>query len=58
MTCFRNASGHVQAKWFVNFILGLRIIDSIARPLRIYCDDSTTIFFNKNDKYFKVSIWN
>lgn len=27
------------------------IIDSIAKPLRIYCDNAAAIFFSKNDKY-------
>ena len=37
----------------MNFISGLRIVDNIARPLKIYCDNSVAIFFNKNDKYSK-----
>jgi len=43
----------VQANWLRNFILGLGIVDSIAEPLRIYCDNSTTVFLSKNDKYSK-----
>ena len=43
----------VQAKWLRNFILGLGIVDSIARPLKIYCDNSAAVFFSKNDKYSK-----
>ena len=43
----------VQAKWLRNFILGLGVVDSIARPLKIYCDNSATVFFSKNDKYSK-----
>jgi len=35
-----------------NFILGLEIVDNIVKPLKIYCDNSTTLFFFKN-KYFK-----
>lgn len=34
-------------------ILGLGIVDSIERPLRIYCDNSAAVFFSKNDKYSK-----
>ena len=34
-----------------NFISGLRIVNSISKPLRIYCDNSATVFFSKNDKY-------
>ncbi|XP_072060230.1 secreted RxLR effector protein 161-like [Arachis hypogaea] len=32
----------VQAKWLRNFFSGLKIVDSIARPLKIYCDNSAT----------------
>ena len=43
----------VQANWLRNFVSGLGIVDSIAKPLRIYCDNSATVFFFKNDKYSK-----
>ena len=43
----------VQINWLRNFISGLGIVDSIARPLKMYCDNSATIFFCKNDKYSK-----
>uniref|UniRef100_A0A6N2LRF5 Integrase catalytic domain-containing protein n=1 Tax=Salix viminalis TaxID=40686 RepID=A0A6N2LRF5_SALVM len=43
----------VHALWLRNLISGLGIVDSIAKPLRIYCDNSATVFFSKNDKYSK-----
>ncbi|WVY90570.1 hypothetical protein V8G54_036084 [Vigna mungo] len=43
----------VHALWLRNFISRLGIIDSIARPIRIYCDNSAAVFFSKNDKYSK-----
>ncbi|XP_068498524.1 secreted RxLR effector protein 161-like [Phaseolus vulgaris] len=43
----------VQANWLRNFISGLGIVDNIAKPLKIYCDNSAAVFFSKNDKYFK-----
>ena len=43
----------VQAKWMQHFILGLGVVDSIAKSLKIYCHNSTIVFFNKNDEYFK-----
>ncbi|XP_074301477.1 secreted RxLR effector protein 161-like [Silene latifolia] len=43
----------IHALWLRNFISGLGIIDSIAKPLRIYCDNSAAVFFSKNDKYSK-----
>ena len=50
MACFE---AMVQAKWLRNFISRLGIVDSIARPLKIYCDNSVEVFFSKNDKYSK-----
>ncbi|KAA0061426.1 F-box/FBD/LRR-repeat protein [Cucumis melo var. makuwa] len=35
----------VHGLWLRNFISGLGIVDSIAKLLRIYCDNSTAIFF-------------
>ncbi|WVZ17437.1 hypothetical protein V8G54_010419 [Vigna mungo] len=43
----------VHALWLRNFVSRLDIINSIARPIRIYCDNSTVVFFSKNDKYSK-----
>ncbi|CAL1376252.1 unnamed protein product [Linum trigynum] len=39
--------------WLRNFISGLGIVDTIAKPLKIYFDNSTAVFFSKNDKYSK-----
>ena len=39
-----------QALWLRNFIIGLKIVDSILRPLKIYCDNSAAVFFSKNNK--------
>jgi hypothetical protein len=33
-----------------NFIGGLKIVDSIARPIKIFCDNRAAIFFSKNNK--------
>jgi len=43
----------VQANWLRNFVSGHGIVDTIAKPLRIYCDNSAVVFFSKNDKYSK-----
>ncbi|XP_042952199.1 secreted RxLR effector protein 161-like [Carya illinoinensis] len=43
----------VHGLWLRNFITGLGVIDSIERPLRIYCDNSSAVFFSKNDRYSK-----
>ena len=39
-----------QAIWLRNFIEGLQIMDSISRPIMVYCDNSTAVFFSKNNK--------
>jgi hypothetical protein len=39
-----------QALWLRNFINGLKIVDSIARPIKIFCDNPVAIFFSKNNK--------
>ena len=40
-----------HALWLRNFISGLSVVDSIARPLRIHCDNTAAVFFSKNDRY-------
>ncbi|KOM46353.1 hypothetical protein LR48_Vigan07g005700 [Vigna angularis] len=50
MACFETT---VHALWLRNFVSRLGIIDSIARPIRIYCDNFAAVFFSKNDKYSK-----
>jgi hypothetical protein len=35
-----------QALWLRNFIGGLKIVDSIARPIKIFCDNSAAVFFS------------
>ena len=45
----------IHALWLRNFILGLGAINSIARPLKIYCDNASAVFFSKNYKYFSGS---
>ena len=36
-----------------NFISRLEIVDSIAKSLRIYCDNTAALFSSKNDNYSK-----
>ena len=43
----------IHALWLQNFILGVWIVDTITKPLRIYCDNFAIVFFSKNDKYSK-----
>jgi hypothetical protein len=36
--------------WLKKFISGLRVIDSIERPLKLYCDNEPAIFYAHNNK--------
>ena len=36
-----------------NSISGLSVLSSIARPLKIFCDNAAAVFFSKNDRYAK-----
>ncbi|RVW67331.1 Retrovirus-related Pol polyprotein from transposon TNT 1-94 [Vitis vinifera] len=47
VSCFEATSHGV---WLKSFISGLRVMDSISRPLKIYCDNSAVIFMAKNNK--------
>jgi hypothetical protein len=39
-----------QALWLRNFVGGLKIVNTIARPFKIFCDNRVVIFFSKNNK--------
>ena len=47
VSCFEATSHGV---WLKSFIAGLKIMDSISKPLRIYCDNSAAVFMAKNNK--------
>ena len=47
VSCFEATS---QGVWLKSFIHGLRVMDSISKPLRILCDNSVIVFFAKNNK--------
>ena len=39
-----------QAVWLRNLILELQVINSISRPIVIYCDKNEAMFYSKNNK--------
>jgi hypothetical protein len=47
IACYE-ASG--QVKWLKKFIPGLRVVDSIEKPLKMYCDNEPAIFYAHNNK--------
>jgi hypothetical protein len=46
ITCYEAIT---QALWLRHFVKGLKIVDFIVRPIKIFCDNSTTYFFCKNN---------
>ncbi|XP_062089479.1 secreted RxLR effector protein 161-like [Humulus lupulus] len=47
VSCFEATSHGV---WLKSFISGLKVVDSISRPLKMFCDNSATVFMAKNNK--------
>ena len=47
VSCFEATSHGV---WLKSFMSGLRVVDSIYRPLKLYCDNSAVVFMAKNNK--------
>ena len=47
VSCFEATSHGV---WLRSFIIGLRVVDSIQRSLRLYCYNSVAVFLTKNYK--------
>jgi len=39
-----------QAVWLKNFIPGLRVVDSISKPLTLYCDNIAAVTYASNNK--------
>ena len=39
-----------QVKWVKKFIPGLRVVDSIEKPLKMYCDNKPASFYAHNNK--------
>ena len=47
IACFE-ASNH--GIWLRNFVTGLRVVDDIERPLKIYCDNNSTVLYSNNNR--------
>ena len=46
VACFKAT---VSTNWLQNFISGLGLVDNIFKQLKIYCENTETIFLSKND---------
>jgi hypothetical protein len=45
----------LQAMWLKNFVPGLRVVDSISKPLTLYCDNQPAIRYANNNMSLKCS---
>jgi hypothetical protein len=45
---FYEATG--QVNWLKKFILGLKVVDDIYRPLKLYCDNNPIVQYTHNNK--------
>jgi hypothetical protein len=43
-----------QAMWLKKFVSGLRVVDSIERPLKLYCDNESAVLYAPNNKKTKA----
>ena len=39
-----------QALWLKKFILGLKVVDSIEKQLKLYCDNEPAISYSYNNR--------
>jgi hypothetical protein len=44
-----------QAMWLKKFVSGLRVVDSIERPLKLYCDNESAVLYAHNNKKTKAA---
>jgi hypothetical protein len=40
--------------WLKKFVLGLRVVDNIERPLKLYCDNEPAVLYAHNNKKTKA----
>ena len=47
ITCFEASNNGI---WLRNFVMRLRIVDTIERPLKIFCDNNSTVLYSNNNR--------
>ncbi|RDX76213.1 hypothetical protein CR513_43821, partial [Mucuna pruriens] len=52
VACFE-ASNHEI--WLRNFVTSLWMVNDIERPLKIYCDNNSTVLYSNNNRSFTKS---
>nr|XP_027096072.1 uncharacterized protein LOC113715966 [Coffea arabica] len=52
ITCYETSN---QGIWLRNFVTGLRVMDSIETPLKLFCDNKSAILYSNNNRSSKKS---
>lgn len=52
IACFE---GMKQAVWLKNFLTDLKVVNSVQRPVKMYCDNNSAVFFAKNNRRTSAS---
>ncbi|RDX64612.1 hypothetical protein CR513_56816, partial [Mucuna pruriens] len=47
VACFEASN---QGIWLQNFVTGLRVVDGIERPLKLYCDNNSVVLYSNNNR--------
>lgn len=47
IACFEASN---QALWLRNFVTGLRVLDGVERPLKIFCDNKSAVEYSNNNR--------
>src|SRR5438270_4661111 len=47
VACFEASN---QGLWLRNFVSGLRILEGIEKPLKIYCDNNSAVMYSSNNR--------
>ena len=52
IACFEASNHRI---WLRNFVTGLRIVDTIERPLKIFCDNNSTVLYSNYNRSSAMS---
>ncbi|XP_062081048.1 secreted RxLR effector protein 161-like [Humulus lupulus] len=42
--------GSTHGRWLCNFVTGLRILENVERPLKLFCDNKSAVLYSKNNR--------
>ena len=47
VACYETSNNGI---WLQNFVTGLRIVDGIERPLKLFCDNKSAVLYSNNNR--------